>query len=243
MLLKKSRYLCFWSSQPLRVFKKTSLLLMGLSCQNHMREWQCSSWRTGWNICTVPKLLMLVINCINWSQQCDSLCCFWLAPEVPARTFQDAATGVSWIWSSFCSKDEGQFGVPQLEHPHRQNKDEAAVCHLCKKFRRRQKNLGCLVAYICMERATLDARRLAIVQARWNALASKWHWRKHEGRQGLGRARWLAANSRRLGLLQGGVCISLLGSEEVLLEMSSGKFTLVALWFQGCKFGCFLEGP
>ena len=51
-----------------------------------------------------------------------------------------------------------------------------------------------------------------------------------------------------VGLLQTrgdwrGVCISLLGSEEMLLEMSSDKFTWVAFCFQGCNTGCCLERP
>ena len=62
--------------------------------------------------------------------------------------------------------------------------------------------------------------------------------------------RWLARIDLGVhaGLLQTrgdwkGVCISLLGSEEMLLEMSSDKFTWVAFCFQGCNTGCCLERP
>ena len=73
---------------------------------------------------------------------------FWLHPEVPGRTFQDAATGLAWRWASSASKDEGHFRELQLEPPHMQNMDDAVVRHISKKFRRRQNNFGCCFIHL-----------------------------------------------------------------------------------------------
>ena len=88
-----------------------------------------------------------------------------------------------------------------------------------------QNNLGCLVPYICMDHETLDATRLAIMQA-W-----KTPWQPSDDtRKMVGKG--LVVHADRLQIRGDwalGVWISLLGSEEMLLEMSSDKLTCVAL--------------